>query len=232
MVRTGRGLGTSAGRCVVQRFACGPRRTRVAGDHAASSSTASVLSPAVLHRGNWRLEDVADRQGFPRLCPPDRAGASVEPHRWTSTVFATVVAGHGLPANVLGSMAIGWGVTAAIHLGWGSPLGLPSGEELREALATVGIDAVSAQPTRYQTLGRCASYSVAHDGRSGRSVGRRSTAGTHAECRVAVSPAQGRDERSSSGKVRDRTLSSLTRGSRTRPSTQSSKSRSSTASVG
>ncbi len=69
------------------------------------------------------------------------------------TVLATVVAGHGLPANVLGSMAIGWGVTAGIHLGWGSPLGLPSGEELRVALATVGIDAISAQPTRYQTWG-------------------------------------------------------------------------------
>jgi uncharacterized membrane protein YbhN (UPF0104 family) len=76
------------------------------------------------------------------------------------TVLATVVAGHGLPANVLGSMAIGWGVTAAIHLGWGSPLGLPSGEELRVALATVGIDAVSAQPTRHQTWG-AAHYTVA-----------------------------------------------------------------------
>ena len=68
-------------------------------------------------------------------------------------ILATVVAGHGLPVNVLGSMAIGWGVTAAIHLVWGSPLGLPSGEELRAALATIGIDAVSATPTRYQTWG-------------------------------------------------------------------------------
>jgi glycosyltransferase 2 family protein len=69
------------------------------------------------------------------------------------TVLGTIVAGHGLPANVLGSMAIGWGVTSAIHLCWGSPLGLPSGEELRVALATVGVDAVSARPTRYQTWG-------------------------------------------------------------------------------
>jgi undecaprenyl-diphosphatase len=75
------------------------------------------------------------------------------------TVLATVVAGHGLPANVLGSMAIGWGVTSAIHLGWGSPLGLPSDEELRVALSTVGIDAVSVQPTRYQTWG-AAHYTV------------------------------------------------------------------------
>ena len=75
------------------------------------------------------------------------------------TVLATVVSGHGLPANVLGSMAIGWGVTAAVHLGWGSPLGLPSGKELCGALAAVGIDAVSAQPARYQTWG-AAHYSV------------------------------------------------------------------------
>ncbi len=82
------------------------------------------------------------------------------------TVLATVVAGHGLPANVLGSMAIGWGVTAAIHLGWGSPLGLPSGEELRVALATVGIDAVSAQPTRYQTWGAAHYVVVTNSGES------------------------------------------------------------------
>ena len=82
------------------------------------------------------------------------------------TVLATVVAGHGLPANVLGSMAIGWGVTAAIHLGWGSPLGLPSGEELRVALATVGIDAVSAQPTRYQTWGAAHYFVVTNSGES------------------------------------------------------------------
>ena len=81
-------------------------------------------------------------------------------------VLATVVAGHGLPANVLGSMAIGWGVTAAIHLGWGSPLGLPSGEELCVALATVGIDAVSAQPTRYQTWGAAHYFVVTNSGES------------------------------------------------------------------
>src|SRR6516164_5470318 len=75
------------------------------------------------------------------------------------TVLATVVAGHGLPANVVGSMAIGWGVTSAIHLGWGSPLGLPSSDELVAALATVGIDSVSAAPTRHQTWG-AAHYTV------------------------------------------------------------------------
>ena len=68
-------------------------------------------------------------------------------------IVATVVAGHGLPANVIGSMAIGWGVTAALRLVWGSPLGLPSGEELRAALSDAGIQAVSVSPSKYQTWG-------------------------------------------------------------------------------
>jgi uncharacterized membrane protein YbhN (UPF0104 family) len=77
--------------------------------------------------------------------------------------LATVVAGHGLPANVLGSMAIGWGVAAALHLGWGSPSGLPSAEELRAALATIGIDARSVTPSAYQTWG-AAHYTALTDG--------------------------------------------------------------------
>jgi glycosyltransferase 2 family protein len=82
------------------------------------------------------------------------------------TVLATVVAGHGLPANVLGSMAIGWGMTAVIHLGWGSPLGLPSGVELRTSLATVGIDAVSAEPTHHQTWGAAHYFVITSSGES------------------------------------------------------------------
>src|SRR5262245_56552439 len=68
-------------------------------------------------------------------------------------ILATVVAGQGLPVNVLGSMAIGWGVTAALHLALGSPVGLSSGEEVRALLATVGIEPVSVVPTPHQTWG-------------------------------------------------------------------------------
>ena len=39
---------------------------------------------------------------------------------------ATVVNGSGLPVSVLASIALGWGVTALVHLVVGSPLGLPS----------------------------------------------------------------------------------------------------------
>ncbi len=44
--------------------------------------------------------------------------------------LASAVGGHGLPLNVLGSLVIGWGVTAAVRLIFGSPLGLPSTEDV------------------------------------------------------------------------------------------------------
>ena len=68
-------------------------------------------------------------------------------------ILATVVAGQGLPANVIGSMAIGWGVTAALHLALGSPIGLPSGEEVRALLGTVGLEPTSVVPAPHQTWG-------------------------------------------------------------------------------
>jgi uncharacterized membrane protein YbhN (UPF0104 family) len=53
--------------------------------------------------------------------------------------LATAVGGHGLPLNVLGSMAIGWGVTAGVRLMFGSPLGLPSADDVQLLLAELGI---------------------------------------------------------------------------------------------
>ena len=62
--------------------------------------------------------------------------------------MASVVGGHGLPVNVLGSLAIGWGVTAAVHLVFGSPLGLPSTADVAALLGELGVCAVdvSARP--------------------------------------------------------------------------------------
>jgi glycosyltransferase 2 family protein len=53
--------------------------------------------------------------------------------------LASVVGGHGLPVNVLGSLAIGWGVTALVRLIFGSPLGLPSTDDIRALLDELGI---------------------------------------------------------------------------------------------
>jgi uncharacterized membrane protein YbhN (UPF0104 family) len=53
--------------------------------------------------------------------------------------LASAVGGHGLPLNVLGSLAIGWGVTAVVRLVFGSPLGLPSTDDVRLLLEDLGI---------------------------------------------------------------------------------------------
>ena len=55
--------------------------------------------------------------------------------------LACAVGGHGLPLNVGGSLAVGWGVTAAVRLVFGSPLGLPSADDVRLLLAELGIGA-------------------------------------------------------------------------------------------
>ena len=53
--------------------------------------------------------------------------------------LASAVGGHGLPVNVLGSLAIGWGVTALVRLIFGSPLGLPSADDVQALLDELGI---------------------------------------------------------------------------------------------
>ena len=65
----------------------------------------------------------------------------------------TVSAGNGLPLNVLASLVIGWGVTAAVRLWFGSPLGLPSAGEAALLLGDVGIQADDVEPLRTQAWG-------------------------------------------------------------------------------
>ena len=66
---------------------------------------------------------------------------------------ASAVGGHGLPLNVLGSLAIGWGVTAIVRLAFGSPLGLPSAGDVRLLLEEFGIRAVDVRPAARQVWG-------------------------------------------------------------------------------
>jgi glycosyltransferase 2 family protein len=67
--------------------------------------------------------------------------------------LASAVGGHGLPLNILGSLAIGWGVTAAVRLVFGSPLGLPSADDVRLLLADLGIRAGDVHPAARQPWG-------------------------------------------------------------------------------
>jgi uncharacterized membrane protein YbhN (UPF0104 family) len=67
--------------------------------------------------------------------------------------LASAVGGQGLPLNVLGSLAIGWGVAAIVRLVFGSPLGLPSAADVRLLLEELGIYAGSVAPARRQVWG-------------------------------------------------------------------------------
>jgi glycosyltransferase 2 family protein len=79
--------------------------------------------------------------------------------------LASAVGGHGLPLNVLGSLAIGWGVTAAVRLVFGSPLGLPSAEDVRLLLEELGIRSNDVHPARRQVWG-VAKFEATETGRA------------------------------------------------------------------
>ncbi len=67
--------------------------------------------------------------------------------------LASAVGGHGLPVNVLGSLAIGWGATAVVRLIFGSPLGLPSTGDVRLLLTELGIRSSNVHPAGRQVWG-------------------------------------------------------------------------------
>ncbi len=64
-----------------------------------------------------------------------------------------VVHGSGLPVPVLASVAVGWGASAAVHLVFGSPLGLPSGDEAAALLVDLGLAAADVRPRARQEWG-------------------------------------------------------------------------------
>jgi uncharacterized membrane protein YbhN (UPF0104 family) len=67
--------------------------------------------------------------------------------------LATVVHGSGYPVSVIASVLLGWGVTALVHLIVGSPLGLPSTEEVVVLLGDLGIVAEAVVPIPNQEWG-------------------------------------------------------------------------------
>ncbi len=50
-----------------------------------------------------------------------------------------VAAGAGLPLDVIGSFALGWGVAAALHLAFGTPAATPTLGQVERALADLGV---------------------------------------------------------------------------------------------
>ena len=67
--------------------------------------------------------------------------------------LASAVGGHGLPINVLGSLAIGWGAAVLVRLIFGSPLGLPSAGDVQLLLDELGIGALSVRALPRQVWG-------------------------------------------------------------------------------
>ena len=53
--------------------------------------------------------------------------------------LAAVIDGTALPVNTLSSLALGWGVAAGLHLVTGSPLGLPSEQEIAEWITSLNV---------------------------------------------------------------------------------------------
>lgn len=67
--------------------------------------------------------------------------------------IAAVLRGSGLPLDVLGSLAIGWGVAAAARLVFGSPTGLPAPTGVVDAGRELGIDLRDVEAVRPQVWG-------------------------------------------------------------------------------
>jgi uncharacterized protein (TIRG00374 family) len=80
--------------------------------------------------------------------------------------LASAVGGHGLPLNVAGSLAIGWGTATAVRLVFGSPLGLPSADDVHLLLQELGIGASGVCPLSRQVWG-VAKYQAAETGPGG-----------------------------------------------------------------
>ncbi len=53
---------------------------------------------------------------------------------------SAIVGGYGFPLNVVAALVLGWGTAAACHLALGAPNGLPSAEEVTEALRELRVE--------------------------------------------------------------------------------------------
>jgi uncharacterized membrane protein YbhN (UPF0104 family)/tRNA A-37 threonylcarbamoyl transferase component Bud32 len=89
-------------------------------------------------------------------------------HRLVSLLVATasiaaVIDGVALPVNTISSLALGWGVAAGLHLAAGSPLGLPSAEEISDWIAdlNVAVEGIARAPRQIWGVERLAGKDAA-----------------------------------------------------------------------
>jgi uncharacterized membrane protein YbhN (UPF0104 family) len=82
--------------------------------------------------------------------------------RWCRRAVLTLVAlsaaaavfqGHGFVLDLVASLAVGWGTASALHVGFGSPKGLPSTSDVTQAAADLGLDLSGVEPADVQVWG-------------------------------------------------------------------------------
>lgn len=66
----------------------------------------------------------------------------------------------GYPSGIIGSLALGWAIAAAIHLALGSPDGMPDPQEIEQDLSALGFDVGTLTASPVQVWGQKAFDSV------------------------------------------------------------------------
>ena len=70
-----------------------------------------------------------------------------------SAALGAVVIGAALPSAILGALALGIGAGALVRLAFGTAEGFPPSEDVRRALATLGVDVAELRPSVQQRRG-------------------------------------------------------------------------------
>ncbi len=68
-------------------------------------------------------------------------------------VIAAIIDGAALPVNAVSSILIGWGIAAGLHLAVGSPLGLPSADEVAAGAADLHVTVKDIARAPHQVWG-------------------------------------------------------------------------------
>ena len=79
---------------------------------------------------------------------------------------ACVYLGADLPVDVIGGAALGWLVSAASHLAFGTPSRRPTLDEVRDALEAAGLDLTDVHPAVVDARGSTPFFATTADGRS------------------------------------------------------------------
>ena len=68
--------------------------------------------------------------------------------------FTALYLGRGIVTDVVAAVALGWGVAAAVHFAFGTPLGRPTVEQVGQALMRLGVPVADLRLAEGQPVGR------------------------------------------------------------------------------